>query len=146
MNHSSKRLAAVLAATALTLGLAACNKADDNQTAGQKLDNAIERTEQAADNAKEEADRAAETAGQKLDNAADAVQDAADSAGITTKVNAALVGDPELSALKIDVDTKDGAVTLSGTAPTQTAKDRATEIAQAVEGVVSVNNLLTVTP
>ena len=150
MNISQQSIVRILAVSALALGLAACGP-NDNQTAGQKLDNAIERTEQAADNAKVEADRAAETAGQKIDNAVEATKDAASNAvdavgeaGITGKVNAALVGDPELSALKINVDTKDGVVTLNGEAPNQSAKDRAADLAKAVEGVTSVNNLLTV--
>lgn len=150
MSMTHKSLLQILAVSALALGLTACGP-NDGQTAGQKLDNAIDKTEQAADNAKIEADRAAETAGQKIDNAMEATKDAASNAadamgeaGITGKVNAALVGDPELSALKIDVDTKDGVVTLNGEAPNQGAKDRAEELAKAVEGVSSVNNLLTV--
>ena len=161
MSISQKSLMRVLAVSALALGLAACGP-NDNQTAGQKLDNAIDKTEQAADNAKAEADRAAETAGQKMDNAVDATKDAAANvseatkdaasnaadtmgeAGVTAKVNAALIGDPELSALKINVDTHGNAVTLNGEAPNQAAKDRAEQLAKAVEGVQSVNNLLTV--
>lgn len=161
MSISQMSLMRVLAVSALALGLAACGP-NDNQTAGQKLDNAIDKTEQAADNAKAEADRAAETAGQKIDNAVDATKDAAANAseatkdaasnaadtmgeaGVTAKVNAALIGDPELSALKINVDTHGNAVTLNGEAPNQAAKDRAEQLAKAVEGVQSVNNLLTV--
>ena len=150
MSISNTSLMKILAVSALAMGLTACGP-NNGQTAGEKLDNAIENTEQAAENAKIEADRAAETAGQKLDNAVDATKDAASNAadavgeaGITGKVNAALVGDPELSALKINVDTVDGVVTLNGEAPNQAAKDRAEELAEAVEGVHSVNNLLTV--
>lgn len=161
MSIAQKSLLQVLAVSTLALGLAACGPSD-NQTAGQKLDNAIEKTEQAADNAKMEADRAAATAGQKLDNAVDATKEAAANAsaataaaagnaadtmgeaGVTAKVNAALIGDPELSALKINVDTQGSVVTLNGEAPSQSAKDRAEDLAKAVEGVQSVNNLLTV--
>ena len=172
MSISQKSLLQVMAVSALALGLAACGP-NDNETAGQKLDNTIDRTEQAADNAKMEADRAADAAGQRMDNAADATRDAAANAadatrdaasnaadatrdaasnvadtmgeaGVTAKVNAALIGDPELSALKINVDTNGNAVTLNGEAPNQAAKDRAEQLAKAVEGVGSVNNLLTV--
>jgi len=52
--------------------------------------------------------------------------------------------DPDLSALKIDVDTRNGVVSMYGPAPTAAAKDRATTIARAVKGVASVNNELTV--
>ncbi|MBF6631938.1 MAG: BON domain-containing protein [Comamonas sp.] len=150
MSMINLRIAHVMAISALALGLAACGP-NNGETAGQKLDNSIERTEQAADNARVEADRAAQAAGQKMDNAVDASKNAANDAmavageaGTTAKVNAALIGDPELSALKINVDTVGSTVTLNGEAPSQSAKDRATDIAKAVEGVTSVNNLLTV--
>jgi osmotically-inducible protein OsmY len=55
-----------------------------------------------------------------------------------------LATDKDLSAIKIDVDTKDGVVTLTGPAPSESARDRATEIAKNVKGVSSVNNQLTV--
>ena len=157
----SLRLTQVLAVSALALGLAACGP-NNGETAGQKLDNTIERADQAADNARMEADRAAQAAGQAMNNAADSTKDAAHSAmnstqdaansamgaageaGTTAKVNAALIGDAELSALKINVDTVGSTVTLNGEAPNQAAKDRATDLAKAVEGVTSVNNLLTV--
>ena len=164
MNIATQRVVQSIAISALVLGLAACGKTDDNKTAGQKLDNAIERTENAADNAKVEADRAAANASQSMNNAAESVKEtakevgdatkeaagnvaaAADAAATTAKVNAALVGDPELSALKINVDTKDGAVLLKGEAPSQSAKDRATDLAKAVQGVISVDNQLTLKP
>ena len=164
MKKATQSVIQTIAISALVLGLAACSKTEDNQTAGQKLDNAIERTENAADQAKADADRAAANASQTMNNAAENAKDAAkdmadatknaasnvaaaaDAAGTTAKVNAALVGDPELSALKINVDTKDGAVVLQGEAPSQSAKDRATDLAKAVEGVTSVDNQLTVKP
>ena len=150
MSITQKNLLQVLAVSALALGLTACGP-NDGQTTGQKLDNAVDRTEQAAEKAKSEVEKAAETTGQKLENAMDATKDAASNAtaamgeaGVTAKVKAALVGDSELSALMIEVDTNGGAVTLSGEAPNQAAKDRAEQLAKGVEGVTSVNNLLTV--
>ena len=67
-----------------------------------------------------------------------------DDAGITAKVHTGLAKDPDLSTLKIDVDTKDGVVTLKGPAPNAAAKERAETIAKGVEGVKSVNNDLEV--
>ncbi len=67
-----------------------------------------------------------------------------DDAGITAKVNAALAADKELSAIRVDVDTRDGVVTLSGPAPSAGAKARAAEVAHQVRGVQSVNNQLTI--
>jgi osmotically-inducible protein OsmY len=70
--------------------------------------------------------------------------DKVDDASITAKVNASLAKDKELSAIKIDVDTQNGVVTLSGPAPSATAKERASEVARTVKGVNSVNNQLTI--
>jgi osmotically-inducible protein OsmY len=67
-----------------------------------------------------------------------------DDAAITASVAAGLAKDPDLSAIKIDVDTKAGAVSLKGPAPTAAAKARAEEIAKGVQGVTSVNNQLEV--
>ena len=43
-----------------------------------------------------------------------------------------------ISGLKIDVDTKNDVVTLSGTVPTAAEKRRAVDVAKATEGVKSV--------
>lgn len=60
---------------------------------------------------------------------------------ITTKVKADLAAAKLSSLVKIQVDTDHaGMVTLSGTTATQTAKDKAVSIAQAVKGVTSVDN------
>lgn len=127
------RAAGLLAAGALTLGLVACGERVDTAgtqpsepTVGQRVDSATERTANAAGNVAQKVER-------KVDDAA-----------ITASVNASLAKDPDLSAMKIDVDTKSGVVTLSGPAPTAAAKDRATSLAQAVDGVAGVNNNLEV--
>ena len=61
---------------------------------------------------------------------------------ITAAVSTGLAKDPDLSAIKIDVDTKGGQVTLSGPAPNAAAKARAEEIAKSVKGVSAVDNRL----
>ena len=58
--------------------------------------------------------------------------------GITTAVKTKLAADDTVKAYKIDVDTKDGVVTLAGTVDTPTAKSRAVAIASATNGVKSV--------
>jgi hypothetical protein len=65
-------------------------------------------------------------------------------AAITGKVKAAVMAEPGIRSLKIDVDTKDGVVTLNGKIDSQQHKDRAMQIAQNVDGVKSVVNNLTV--
>lgn len=149
------RASTIIAVTALSLGLAACDKAQEPPTVGQKIDAAIERTDQAAADAKIKAEQALNNTENKLEagaaNASAAVKDAtasasalANDATITARVSAEFAKDPDLSAIRIDVDTQAGAVRLTGPAPSQAAKDRATALAQGVDGVVSVNNELAV--
>lgn len=137
-------IAAVTAALALT-ALSACNRpADDNRTAGQRVDSAIAKSERQAGEMKQDAKSAAANAGQATERAANEVSDKVKDAAITTAVNAKLAQDKGLSALKIDVDTVDGRVSLRGTAPDPAARERATTLAGAVDGVVSVDNQLQV--
>ena len=58
--------------------------------------------------------------------------------GITTAVKTKLAADDTVKAYKIDVDTKDGVVTLAGTVDSPAAKSRAVEIANTTKGVKSV--------
>ncbi|WP_332815868.1 BON domain-containing protein [Ramlibacter sp.] len=62
---------------------------------------------------------------------------------ITASVKAQLAADGELRGVRIDVDTRDGIVTLSGAVPTAAMRARAGEIAHAVKGVRRVNDQLT---
>src|SRR5262245_30087829 len=65
---------------------------------------------------------------------------------ITAAVKTSLLADPSASGLKIDVDTKDSVVTLSGNVRTADEKTRAEEIAKGTKGVASVTNQLKVVP
>lgn len=67
-------------------------------------------------------------------------------AAITVAVNTALASDDGLSALRIDVDTVDGRVQLNGQAPDAAARERASSLARAVDGVKSVDNRLVLPP
>ena len=49
-----------------------------------------------------------------------------------------------VQVMRIDVDTQEGRVNLSGKAPDESSKTRATTLAKAVEGVKSVENRLVV--
>lgn len=126
------------------LGLTACNRTEDGRTVGQKVDGAVEtieqKTGQATTAVKKELDKAQEAGSDAADAAARKLGDAA----ITTSINAELARDPSLSALKINVDTKAGHVTLHGTAPTTADRDRATQLARGVGGVIEVDNQLQV--
>jgi hyperosmotically inducible periplasmic protein len=137
--------AAVLAA----FTLAGCNKTDTSTSANDM----VKQTEQKAKDIGAEASKgmaevkeAGRDLAQDAKQAGNEVADKVSDAVITTSVKAELVKDPSLSALKINVDTAAGRVVLRGTAPSPAARDQAVRLAQAVKGVVSVDNQLKVEP
>ena len=70
---------------------------------------------------------------------------AVDDATIGTKLKAAYAADPELSALKINIDTTQGAVRLKGEVKSMALRRKAEETARKIEGVKSVDNQLVIT-
>jgi hyperosmotically inducible protein len=66
-----------------------------------------------------------------------------DDSRITSMVLKGLKADKELNPLRIDVDSREGVVTLSGSVPSAAARARASEIARGVKDVRSVNDQLT---
>ncbi len=139
MTRHLPRLLPVAAATAIALSLAACGERADERTIGQRIDSTVNQVERKAESMTADARNAADKAGNEV---ADKVKDVA----ITSSINAELAKDKELSALKIDVDTQAGRVRLGGTAPDAVSRERATTLARAVDGVVAVDNQLTVPP
>jgi hyperosmotically inducible protein len=81
---------------------------------------------------------------EKTNTAADKIGGVADDAAITAKVKAAILAEPGLKSLKINVDTKDATVTLSGNVDSDNLRDRAKQIAMSTEGVKNVVDNLTV--
>ena len=63
-----------------------------------------------------------------------------DDAWITSKVKSKMIADDEVKAHKIDVDTAQGVVTLSGTVESWQEANKAAEIARGVKGVTAVEN------
>ena len=63
-------------------------------------------------------------------------------AGITAAVKTKMLADTAVGGLKIDVDTKDGVVSLSGDVASTIEKRRAVEIAKETDGVKSVKDHL----
>jgi hyperosmotically inducible periplasmic protein len=124
--------AAAAAATALVL--TAC---------GQHNDHAATAARPNAAQIKAAVQAAAEEAEQFARAQANAMTDTTRDLNITGKVSAALAQDRELEAAGIEVHTKDGHVELSGSAPSVGARQRAGEIASRVDGVVAVENDLT---
>ena len=153
----SGRAAAAAGSLVLLVALGACGKKDDGLSVGQKLDSAVAKTEQAATEAKAKTQASMTKAGDAIKEetqkaeaagktAAASVSAKVDDIAITASVSSEFAKDADLSAIKINVDTKNGAVTLNGPAPTAAAKDKATTIAKMVKGVVSVDNKLLVKP
>lgn len=121
MNSLQRKTALISLVIGTALASAACEQRSPS-TVGQRMD------------------RPAETANSTMNKAATAVDDAA----ITAKVKTAIMAEPGLKAMEINVDTKDAVVTLTGTVPSAPLKDRAREIATNVSGVKSVqDNLVT---
>lgn len=63
---------------------------------------------------------------------------------ITTQIESRLSQDLQLRALAIQVRTRDGQVVLSGIAPDTAVRVHATQVARLVQGVVNVENNMTV--
>ncbi|HVH98609.1 MAG TPA: BON domain-containing protein [Enhygromyxa sp.] len=64
--------------------------------------------------------------------------------GLKTKIGTQLMADPDVRRFNIDVDVIDGVVYLSGVVHDQEAKEAAERIASNVDGVVRVQNELTI--
>lgn len=205
MDHTLSVRAAIAVALAAAV-VAACDRQStaevkrSAETAGQKLDNALDRTGQKLAEAGEKTQRKLEEAGERMKprleeagariaqagekvaaNVKDAVtpdsstthtttttsgtrttttvttgpatsltglpaqtRGALGDTAITASIKTDFLKDPDLSVLKIDVDTKDGVVTLNGLADNEAARGRAERIAGSIKGVREVRNYLTV--
>jgi hyperosmotically inducible protein len=74
------------------------------------------------------------------------VGDTIDDATISTRVKTALLNDPVVGGLRIDVDTFKGVVTLSGRVKTREEEAKAIELARKVGGVADVKSSLLIQP
>ena len=142
-------------ACAVLLGLSACSKQSVEKTPGQRVDAAIAKLGQ-------ETQTVVTQVEQKGVDALAAVKTGIDSAvatspnvvraakvqladaTISASVKAELALDPQLSPLKIAVETNAGRVALRGAAPDAASRDRAAVLAQRVSGVLGVDNQLEV--
>jgi hyperosmotically inducible protein len=73
-----------------------------------------------------------------------AASKAYDDATISTRVKTALLNDPDLGALRIEVRTEQGVVTLIGAARNEAESQRAVQLARGVPGVKDVRSELKV--
>ena len=130
MNVQSRMALLVAALAGVTFLSAGCGD-QSSQPVGQRTSPTTDKMASATDSSA--TDRATTTAAKNAEDDA-----------ISAKVKAAIVADPGLSTLQIDVDTKNSVVTLNGTVDTAMSKERAEQIAQTVGGVRSVIDNLVV--
>ncbi len=89
-------------------------------------------------------ERAADKVGATVSNAADKTAMVTEDAAITAKVKAAILAEPGLKSLQINVDTNGATVTLSGNVDNADLRERAKQIASSTSGVKGVVDQLTV--
>lgn len=135
-----------LAVGALCAGVAAVVVSNhyDDRSVGQRLDAGIAAAGQSVDQGVQGLRDGAQSIAQSGAAAGDNVAASWSDASITAAVKASLATDPALSAIAIDVDTQDGIVRLQGPAPDPVARERASVLARAPEGVRGVDNQLRV--
>jgi hyperosmotically inducible protein len=133
-NRPSILLAALVAGTLLTMGCDQRPPADSNAA----------KVDRAADKMDAKVDQAADKVGAAMSNAADKTAAVADDATITAKVKAAILAEPGLKSLQINVDTNSAMVTLSGSVDNADLRDRAKQIASTTAGVKGVVDQLSV--
>ena len=71
-------------------------------------------------------------------------EDILNDAGVTARVKAKLIADPEVAGFQIDVDTLEGRVTLNGKVASADQKVEAEKLARHTDGVTEVVNLIQV--
>jgi osmotically-inducible protein OsmY len=137
-----RALQIAVASVFVALNLAACDQKPSAEKVGKDIDRAVDKAgqqvEQAASAAEKKFEQAKDAAGKTMTETGKAIDDAS----VTAKVKSALIAEPGLKALAIEVDTSGGVVTLHGTANTPESRAKATQVASNVEGVKSVKNNL----
>ena len=69
-----------------------------------------------------------------------------DDATVTTRVKTVFINDPVVGALRIDVDTFKGVVTLSGRVKSKDEETKAIALARTIKGVKDVRSTLQIEP
>lgn len=146
MNIGWTRTAAGAAALVSLLALGACGGRVENTEMPQPAQANVEINRQGMEGAKEEkqaqgVENNTSTMGAAPERAATPAEDP--DLKLASQVKSSLAADPDLSAMKIDVHSRDGEVTLVGRAPDPAARERAGQLARSVAGVRTVENLLT---
>jgi len=114
------------------------------RTAGEKISEGAEATKNGVEKGVDATKDTAHVATDKTKAGAEKAGEVVTDAAITSAVKTKLLVDSKTPGLKIDVDTKDGVVTLSGTVPTKAEADKAVADTRATTGVKRVVNRLKV--
>jgi osmotically-inducible protein OsmY len=123
-------------AVALPSGLGACHPQPPSDKTGHAIGQAVQQPDQAAGEARLNADQDRATLAEKPVTSGDSAADAT----LAVRVKAALIVEPSIKGMNIDVESKDGIVSLFGTVDNLAHRDKLTQVASAVEGVRSVLN------
>ena len=126
MNIRNRPSALLIALAAGTLLIAGCNQRAPAGSTSAKMDRAADKVETT------------------VSNAADKTAAVTEDAAITAKVKAAILAEPGLKSLQINVDTNAATVTLSGTVDNADLRERAKQIASSTSGVKGVIDQLAV--
>jgi hyperosmotically inducible periplasmic protein len=141
-NNSTGCVAAVVSSLALLLALGACGNQADEMSPAESGQASVEINRQGMEGAKDEkAAIGVENNTVRMGTGDTSVMDP--DVLVAEQVKAALASSPDVGAVKVDVHSRDGDVTLRGQVPDPAARDRATEIARSVRDVKSVDNQLT---
>jgi osmotically-inducible protein OsmY len=128
----------------LALSMTACGEQSADKVGKGATDGSAEQpgmqAEQEPSAAAKKLDQASKAIGEKTSQAAKALDDAA----TTALVKSALVAEPGLKALTIDVETTNGVVTLYGTTDSPENREKAVRVASKVEGVKTVEDKLVI--
>ena len=124
-----------VAAIVLTFVLTACDKPGSAEKLGKQLDQSVESSGKKYEDAKD-----------KISVKTDKAEVELEGSVVTTKIKAAIMAEPGLKSLDINVDTVGEIVTLTGKVDSQEKKDKAQELSEAVSGVKQVNNQLVIAP
>jgi hyperosmotically inducible protein len=126
MNIGNRPSALLVALAAGTLLIAGCDQRAPAGSTAARADSATDKVETT------------------VSNAANKTATATEDAAITAKVKAAILAEPGLKSLQINVDTNDKTVTLTGNVDNADLKERAKQIASSTSGVKGVVDQLNV--
>ena len=162
MKNEALKTAATLSLSLLLLPLAGCSKAGEppaieahHDASGdtrihvndaqvkRNLDRAGQELKQDAQNLGNAVEKGAKDADARVGPAA---RDALSDAGLTAKVKGRLLAAPDVHALNVNVDSRDGRVTLSGHVASASEKADVLKIATRTDGVKDVVDQLQIGP